>query len=124
MKSFLVLFAISLLFMTSCHERMEPNYACSVSDPLENIGWLSEKVQELEESPLSSYFFISMARYKSKTVFIFDNCCPNCASFVPVINCEGETIGHIGSGEGGIDYSRLKDIVMIWKGEDFACVTR
>lgn len=122
MKSFLELFAISLLFMTSCHERMEPNYACSVSDPIENIGWLSEKVQELEESPLSSYFSIIMARYRSRTVFVIQSCCPNCASAYPsVINCEGETIGQLGPGEGGIEYSRLKNIVVIWKGEEYAC---
>ncbi|WP_373521743.1 hypothetical protein [Aquiflexum sp.] len=122
MKSFLVLSAISLIFMTSCHERMEPNYACSVSDPLENIGWLSVRVQELEESPLSSYYSVIMARYKSKTVFVTQSCCPFCASAYPsVINCEGETIGKIGPGEGGIDFSRLKNIVVIWEGEDFAC---
>ncbi len=123
MKSCGLLFAFSLLCMTSCHERMEPSFACSVSDPIENIGWLSERVQELEANLFPSYFYIIKASYLSKTVFVILSCCPSCSSPKPsVINCEGETIGHLGIDEGGIDYSRFKDVEVIWKGKKFACI--
>ncbi|MFC4873526.1 hypothetical protein [Negadavirga shengliensis] len=114
------LFILPVLFFlfSSCHEEIDPNYACSVADPLNNLDWLAERVRETEESSLAPYFYISMARYRSKTVFVFRNCCPFCATVTPVVDCSGEEIGHLGS----IDPSKLKDEVIIWKDEDFACV--
>ncbi|MFC4873506.1 hypothetical protein [Negadavirga shengliensis] len=116
MRCLFLLPAFFLLF-TSCHEEIDPNYACSVEDPLNNLDWLAERIREMEESTLSSYFYVSMARYRSKTVFVFKNCCPFCATVTPVVDCSGEEIGHLGS----IDPSKLKDEVIIWEGEDFAC---
>jgi hypothetical protein len=117
MRYLFILPAIFLLF-SSCHEELDPDYACSVADPLNNLDWLAERVRETEESPLAPYFYISMARYRSKTVFVFRNCCISCATVTPVVDCSGEVIGYLGS----IDPSKLKDEVIIWGGEDFACV--
>lgn len=117
---------IILIFLTlgniSCEKDDNGlNNTCNVSNPIEELDWLKQKVEELEEtdSDILQYFYITQTEFKTKTIFIFPNCCPFCNTIIQVFNCEGETIGYIG--DGNFDSTILENDKIIWKPENFSC---
>jgi hypothetical protein len=109
--------------MTSCNysDNDDRNNTCNVSNPIEDLTWLKDKITELEQT--SSYesgeIYISQANYNGNTVFIMGNCCAVCNTIVPIYNCEGESIGYIG--DDTFDSTILEKDVIIWKPENFVC---
>ena len=115
--------AFLLFIMTSCNysDNDDNNNTCNVSNPIEDLTWLKDKITELEQT--SSYesgeIYISQANYNGNTVFIMGNCCAVCNTIVPIYNCEGESIGYIG--DDTFDSTILEKDVIIWKPENFVC---
>lgn len=115
--------AFLLFMMTSCNntDNDDINNTCNVSNPIEDLTWLKDKITELEQT--SSYesgeIYISQANYNGNTIFIMGNCCAACNTIVPIYNCEGESIGYIG--DNTFDTNLLNKDVIIWKPENFIC---
>lgn len=94
--------------------------ACEKDEPLnlEDLEWLEEKINELQQSSISQYFYIQEARYKNKRVFVMGNCCPFCNTITPVYSEEGELLGYIGD---TIIANELSDVKLFWEPDDAAC---
>jgi hypothetical protein len=60
----------------------------------EGLLWLADKIEASEASPSAyqQYLYVQQARYMGHSVFIFGNCCPDCASDTPIYTCTGETL--------------------------------
>ncbi len=100
----------------------EPEDSCFADDPLNQLDWLNEEIEDLKSNEeLSQFQYVSKAEYEGGTVFLFGNCCPYCNTATPVKNCFGQQIGFIGSQESAIDISKLENIETVWKPEDSAC---
>lgn len=94
--------------------------ACDVNNPIEELTWLKNQISEIEnnEGEISKYFFIEIADYNNQTVFIANNCCPICNTVVPIFDCEGQSLGLLGS---DILSNELSNTRIIFKREDFSC---
>ncbi len=118
--AFPLIFLIATSF--SCQEDALSGPACEVENPVRDLGWLADIAKELDNSGLRDVFYISQAQYKSKSVFVVQNCCAFCStSPPPVYDCEGKQIGFIGSGKGDIDPDILENSIIVWKTEGFSC---
>ena len=123
MKKILLQTILLLFLISSCNntDNDDKNNTCNVSNPIEDLTWLKDKITELEQT--SSYesgeIYISQANYNGNTVFIMGNCCAVCNTIVPIYNCEGESIGYIG--DDTFDSTILEKDVIIWKPENFVC---
>lgn len=124
MKSISLLLLLAIAACENCDPGEEFYAACSFENPTEELVWLREEIQAREQSNSSydQYFYISQAKYQGETVFIYDGCCPNCNTVVPVFNCLGERIGLISPRAEDINYSELTEVIVIWQPENFACV--
>lgn len=121
MKNLLMTTAL-LVAIASCNkEEQEPKVVCTVEDPLIELTWLANELEDLKKSSFIKYYFISTAEYKGETVFIFGNCCPSCNSVIPVRNCEGDLLGILGNRPEDVDYQQLKENRFIWQGEEGQC---
>jgi hypothetical protein len=114
----LVLFSVFLLVF-SCEKDHLSDNTCNVSNPLIELDWLKNAIQNTEQlSPdVSKYYYVSMAKYNGETVFIEGNCDPLANSVFTVLNCTGESIGVMGE----INPDSLTDRKIIWKTTDSAC---
>lgn len=108
-KPYTLLFVLSIFVTFSCND----DISC------EDFDWLDSEIQTLEQSGLSHFFYVSQAEYKGMTVYIFKDCCPNCSSLPPrIVNCLGGLIGRLGE---DIDASKLKNEMIYWQPDNFAC---
>lgn len=105
---FTVILSISLF---SCEKNDNDN--CNVSNPVEEIAWLKESIDNVIQDEYSSYI---QANYNGETVFYYLNCNPvvNYASLI--LNCKGEKIGFTND-----LLDELTDISILWKHEDSVC---
>lgn len=92
-----LLFLCSIVLLAACEEPAaccDPVPACNTTDPVNDLLWLKHKIAEKEKGDpaVQQYFFIEQATLNGETVFIFNNCCPNCMALVPVYNCLGELV--------------------------------
>ncbi len=123
MKKSLLVSVLLICTLLSCKDNDDNlSNTCNVSNPIEDLSWLKNKILELEETSLyqSGEIFISQAKYRDKTIFILNNCCAVCNTIVPVFNCEGEAIGYMG--DDSINSSEIKENIIIWKPENFICI--
>ncbi|MGB3780800.1 MAG: hypothetical protein WA960_20725 [Tunicatimonas sp.] len=122
-----VSFFLLLFLAISACENCDPDKAvgptCSVENPVEELAWLQDEIQSRGQirSSYEQYFYISQAKYKGETVFIYDGCCPNCNTIVRVFNCSGEQIGLISPSAEDIDRNLLTEVSVLWQPENFAC---
>ncbi|WP_111669851.1 hypothetical protein [Algoriphagus litoralis] len=123
MKKVLLLFLIISSLISSCSEEdLDPVQACNTNNALVELPWLAELIEAQEQSEIGKkYSYISKGIYQGETIFSLQNCCPFCNSIYLVINCEGETLGYLGSG--GIEPSSITDWEVIWKSSENTCVT-
>ncbi|MFI0430519.1 hypothetical protein [Mariniflexile sp. HMF6888] len=122
MKKNILVLTLLLLTISSCKDDDDNlSNSCQVSNPIEDLDWLKEKIEELAQtdSELLKYFYISQNTYMGKTVFIFPNCCPTCNTVVPVYDCEGNPIGFVG--DDTISINILNNDTIIWNPENFSC---
>ena len=85
-----IMFLITLFLLTliSC-ERTNTGMTCGVDNPLENVPWLNNLVDEYESSTSPQELVIIRYTYKKGYVFLIDNCPRGCAdNLVYVYNCE------------------------------------
>ena len=111
-------------FLVSCEEdNRTPSNTCSVNDPIMELFWLTNRVEEFEQSTseASKYFYISQASYLGNTVFVLENCCPFCNTVISVFDCEGELLGILGTRDEDIDPDSLDNKKVIWHPEDSPC---
>ena len=95
-------------------------YSCNDDSSCGTLDWLDEEIQTLEQDEnFVQYAYISQAEYNGMTVYVFQNCCPNCNTLPPrVVNCSGDLVGHLGD---GIEADELKNKSVIWKPDNSAC---
>ncbi|CAN5913923.1 hypothetical protein BH24BAC1_BH24BAC1_33250 [soil metagenome] len=124
MKKLLLLLAAFQLMAFSCDTEIcieGPENTCAVTNPVEDLPWLQEKIGGLQQSDpsVAPYFYITQALYENKTVFIFENCCPHCTTVVPVYDCQGQQLflAH----ERTDFQQKAKNSRLIWQPENFAC---
>ena len=123
LKSLIGLLLAIFFIQVSCGDDDGLDSACGTDNPIENLEWLAAEIENIESNEvLAQYFFITTAKYRGQTVFIFDNCCPFCGTVITVLDCEGELIGIVGPGEDDIDFSLLENDRILWKSENAACV--
>lgn len=100
---------------------IEPDIICNVNNPKTELTWLKAEVQRRQQNhtDVEKYFYIQQATYNGQTVFMYNNCCPMCSTIVPVYNCQGELLFHLG--QNPEEDKKIKDIKILWKPGNFAC---
>ena len=110
-----ITYSIILLSLFSCkNEKISSaEDLCGVSDPVNNIGWLKNAINELEAD---EFTYFNSAIYEGSPVVYSGNCDPavNFVSFLQ--NCSGDTLGFTNE-----FYERLSDVKLLWKSEDSKC---
>jgi hypothetical protein len=109
-----------MLCLGSCKECEGPT-VCGTENPTEDLAWLKNLINEIKGNSFSKYNYIVQATYEGRTVFLVQNCCPFCATIVPVYDCEGNNLGYL-TGENGINPEKLRGEKVIWKPENSECV--
>ncbi len=119
--SSLILIAWCALLLLTCKEddSPKPKNTCSVEDPVHDLPWLAAEVEEMQNSSLAEYWYITQAQYGAETVFIYGNCCPFCNTMTPVFNCSGEQLGTVG--DGTFEMDNFKNEAVIWAPDDSHC---
>lgn len=115
----LLLFALISLVL-SCNEADDDSLStCFESDPVAELSWLADKIDDIGTGELAEYFYVVRAQYGFETIFIFSNCCPFCNSVASVYDCNGEAIGYIGDGTFGFEV--MEDAKLVWKPVNSKC---
>jgi hypothetical protein len=110
-KSVILVFSLALI---SCEkEDCLPTSICEVQNPIEELAWLKEAIDEVRNDEYSYY---STALYQGERVFFYGNCDPT-ANYVSFIrNCAGDNLGNTNE-----LYDQLKEIEVVWKQENSKC---
>jgi hypothetical protein len=118
-----IFFIIPFIFLTVSCSSDNTIKTCSEQDPIKNLGWLSSKIDELEQmdQEFIKSRYVSQAEYNGLTIFIFGNCCHSCNTVIQAYNCDGELIGRLGCGKDDINFSILEKDIIIWQSPDFQC---
>ncbi len=120
MKKIVTILFISVLFLSCSGKGNTITAACGVDNPIEDLAWLKDYIEELKNSSqdLSQYFFVAQGTYNRETVFVFNNCCPNCTTIVPIFDCEGNSLGQM---DDMIKREEITGTTIIYKPANFAC---
>jgi len=122
MKKHVFILGISFLFL-ACNNSEEFNArsACGVDNPIENLTWLKNRIEQIEQDDKVDYqySYIKQAYFEKQDVFIYANCDPLANSVFIVYNCSGENIGFIGDEKFSFDV--LKKGRVIWKTAENKC---
>jgi len=125
MKQIILFLTLLSFIILSCKTDDDNlNNTCNVANPIEDLDWFKEIIEDIEQSTLVDEFYISQAIYEGKTVFIVANCCANCNSVITVHNCEGEQIARLGYDDENdfvINFDILERDTVIWSSPNFAC---
>lgn len=113
MRRFICLSSISLLLVSFVHISCKKDQKCNVSNPVEELAWLKESINEVKQD---QYSYFMMAKYKKETVFYYGNCNPVINYVSYILNCNGEPLGYTNE-----LFNDLTDIKLIWKHELSAC---
>ncbi|KJF43709.1 hypothetical protein [Draconibacterium sediminis] len=86
---------------------------CNVTNPIEELAWLNEEIENVIEDEYSYY---NMASYQGQTVFFYGNCHP-AINYVSIVrNCTGDSLDLTIN-----VYDELTEITTIWKHENTEC---
>jgi hypothetical protein len=79
-------------------------------------AWLNKTIADLEQSDesLTKFFYIVQGTYEGECVVFVNNCCPNCLTALTIYRCDGTELSNA-------DPGKIKDPVVIWKPDNFAC---
>lgn len=121
------LFLFVLLFtVTSCKTDDDNGLSntCSVSNPVEDLSWLKERIDDIKQSSQVDEFYVSQITYKGQTVFIIRDCCAACNSVTTVSYCSGELVFNLNDEDDKEEYTKF--IVsnqgdIIWTSQNFTC---
>ena len=105
---------LTTLFSCDEDENNNPtNNVCNVSNPIEELAWLKEKIDNVEDD---QYSFYNMATYHKETVFYYGNCNPS-TNYVSIIrNCTGDSLALTND-----VFDELTEISTLWKSENSLC---
>ncbi|CAH8285412.1 hypothetical protein EV196_1019 [Mariniflexile fucanivorans] len=121
MKKITLLLTLVFIIFSCCKKDNDVTNTCNVSNPVEDLTWLKEQIQELENT--SSYeskeTYILQTKHDGNSLFILGNCCAACNSVSTVYNCEGEMIGYIG--DDTFNFNLIENSTIIWKAENSIC---
>lgn len=95
--------------------------ACGVNDPIRDLNWLAQEVEERETNPTedTKYCYITQAEYQGETVFVYWDCNPLIDKIIPIFDCDGnQRNGLTGS---PIALDDLEGQRIIWRPPGFAC---
>ena len=115
-----VIILLMSLFVISCNEDENTfcNNSCNVSDPVKDLAWLKNDIEEIEQNnnDYSEYAFYMTAMFKGETVFFYGNCHPaiNYVSFL--LTCNGDTLGYTEE-----LYDHLNTVTLLWQHEESEC---
>lgn len=114
MKSFLLVLLSSVLLF-GCSDSENPT-TCGVENPLKDLAWLKQEIENAGGPNSSEYSFLMQASYQGQTVFFFGFCNPlwNYATIYQD-DCQGNRI----SGE--ITFADLSNQKVIWKPANSVC---
>ncbi|MEK6151749.1 hypothetical protein WIW50_00725 [Flavobacteriaceae bacterium 3-367] len=95
--------------------------ACGVANILEDLDWLRDEIADREQStsPDIQYCYITKATWNGQTVFLYEDCNPLINKVVPVLDCEGTSLGAVGV---AVDRNELSDFCTVWSPDNFACL--
>ena len=83
---------------------------CGVENPVEELDWLAEEIEELESTETGrSFFYINTGEYEDEQIFLFRNCCPFCNSIITVYECDGTQ-----RTEEEVDLNKVTDEELFW----------
>ena len=116
MKKAFYISVMSLFVLLSCEDGSPE--ICGTNLESEENSWLRTEIQNIENSGLKDAFYIIRATYQNQTVFVFDNCCHQCGTVIPVYKCDGTSLGHLGD---EVDPDKLKNKEVFWKTENNQC---
>lgn len=116
-KNSLLLLLVLLMFSFSCQEKVDPLLACGVENPRENLDWLNELIEQLEITEFGRTFnYITEGIFQDQTLFVLQNCCPNCNSAPIFYDCQGNVFD-----TAEISIADLSEVQLIWKSEFSSC---
>ncbi|RNI26194.1 DUF6970 domain-containing protein [Rufibacter latericius] len=111
MKALYTLCLLCLFVLTSCEEETICK-TCEVGNPVQEIGWLNAKAQQLEQSDYCQ--FVQTGNWEGRTVFVLGNCDPLINSISSVYDCDGNLLCY-GGDETCPDFSKeVKDLKLVW----------
>jgi hypothetical protein len=116
-----IIFCFITFITCSPNEKVIDLSVCGVLNPIKNLSWLKDEIENGAYSKPSSIYdvYISTALYKGQTVLFTTICCPVCNVAPPQIkNCSGQSIGLLGV---EIQDSELAETKVIWRTQNGAC---
>lgn len=105
----------------SCQQDDKFDFACDVENPVENLEWLRNELENGGYKTATTYSdtFVYKATFNGVTVFYISICCPACGVVAPEIRtCNGETLGRLGV---EIDSDDLENPTVVWKTNNGVC---
>ena len=112
MKRIVLLLSI---IVSACKYNDMPANICEVRDPANDLPWLKEEIQNLEQSSIREYFRVEKVEYNGETGFYISNCCPFCDTIPIFYKCSGDHVIVT-------DLSKLVLKGVIWQPADFSCL--
>jgi len=85
-----------LVVLVSCSDNSDKITACTINNPLEELGWLKEIKTGFEQSVYLSKKKIIHFTYQKKSVFLVDICNDCADNLTTVYNCSGTIICEFG----------------------------
>lgn len=108
-----------LILLASCNEE-DPLIYCGTQNPTEDLPWLKAAIEQAEQSELAEYTYVMTGRYQGQSVFIFQSCCPFCNFAIIVLDCQGNSLGVLGSND-GIAVDDIENLTPIWIPANSVC---
>ncbi|MEI9917983.1 MAG: hypothetical protein WDO14_04185 [Bacteroidota bacterium] len=105
---------VILIALSAC-QHDEPKTNCDVDDPINNVPWLKQKVQEIESSQSRQAYTVYKVKYNGETGFYISFCCAACNMIVLFYHCDGTSTPVS-------DFSQMETIATLWKPEDYKCL--
>ncbi|WP_066839222.1 DUF6970 domain-containing protein [Rufibacter ruber] len=101
-----------MLIVSSCEDETIKK-SCAIVEPVENIKWLKEKVQERKTSEYCQV--VQRGTLNGHSVFVIGTCAPNVISIKAVYDCEGNLLCYNGD-ETCPDFDQeVKALEVIWQ---------
>ena len=113
MRSFHLLL-LSAAFLFACNENDGPA-VCGVENPIEDLAWLKQEIENASIPNSSEYSFLMQATYRGQTVFYFGFCNPLWNWATILRDCQGNQM----SGE--VSLTDLVNEKVIWKPANSVC---
>lgn len=120
-KIIFIIYPIFLFFACSSSEEFNSKSACGVNNPVEDLAWLKNKIEQIEQDDEveNEYSYIKQTSLEKQNIFIYGNCDPLANSVSIVYNCSGENIGYIGDENFSLEL--LNKGTVIWKTTNNKC---